>query len=144
MRKALRAHLIPTLSKCGFAGGASHCMRFRDGTQDLLSLQYWKYGGSFILEFGGRSRGPLRTSWGEVIAEDKLDVAYLAVTDRARLQDRLAPEEDTFAGFAFAGFGDDMNKYHALARRVAGLIPQVDAWLRTGELGPDITPFSGA
>lgn len=144
MRKALRRHLVPALDALGFCGGPSRFRRFREELQDLVSIQYWKYGGRFILEFGSRTRGPLHTSWGEVVAEDAVDVTYLPVGDRARLQDRRAPPDDLFGGFAFDGIGDDASGYDDLARHVAALLPQVDAWLRTGQAGPDIVPFREA
>ncbi|SDX45614.1 hypothetical protein [Thiocapsa roseopersicina] len=119
-------------------------MRLRDDALDLLSIQYWKNGGSFILEFGRRGRGPLQTAWGPVIPEESLDVVYLPVRDRARIQERDAPPDDTFAGFSFAGFGEDVAKYERLALRVARSFPQVDAWLSRREIGPDIARFIGA
>ncbi|MFB1486460.1 MULTISPECIES: hypothetical protein [unclassified Thiocapsa] len=71
-------------------------------------------------------------------------VAYLPVGDRARLQERDAPPDDIFAGFSFAGFGEDVTKYERLALRVASDLPQVDAWLSRREVGPDIAPFAVA
>ena len=144
MRKAFRKHLLPALAAAGFVGKSIHFMRLRDDSQDLLSIQYWKYGGSFILEFGRRGRGPLQTAWGPVIPEDSLDVAYLPVQDRAQIQERDAPPDDTFAGFRFAGFGEDVAKYDGLALRVASYLPQMEAWLSRREVGPDIAPFTGA
>lgn len=143
MRKALRRHLIPALAAAGFVGRSPRFMRLREDSQDLLSIQYWKYGGSFILEFGRRPRGPLATTWGPIIPEEKLDVAYLPVQDRARLQARNTPPEDTFAGFRFAGFGDDRDQYERLALRVTSCLPQVEAWLSRRELGPDLVTFGG-
>ncbi len=50
----------------------------------------------------------------------------------------------TFAGFSFAGFGEDVAKYERLALRVASDLPQVDAWLLRREVGPDTVPFAVA
>jgi hypothetical protein len=142
MRKALRKHLIPGLAAAGFAGKSIHFMRLSEESQDLLAVQYWKYGGSFILEFGRRARGPLHTSWGPVIPEEQLEVAYLPLADRARLQARDAAPDDLFAGFRFAGFGDDLARYERLAMRVTGHLPQVEAWLCRREVGPDVVRLS--
>lgn len=141
MRKALKRHVFPGLAALGFTGGPTHFRRLRSDTHDMLSVQYWKYGGSFILEFGRRERGPLHTTWGEVVAEDRLDVAYLAVQSRARLQERPEAAADTFAGFRFEGFGEDVARYDTLAARVSAMLPQVDAWLDGGVVGPDIHAF---
>ena len=144
MRRAFKRHLIPRLSSLGFAGKSSNFQRLTATAQDLLSIQYWKYGGSFILEFGRRQRGPLLTAWGEIVPEDALDVAYLPVSDRARLQERSEVSPELFGGFRFEGFGEDVHKYDALAIRVAAMLPQVDAWLARREVGPDVRPFGEA
>jgi hypothetical protein len=144
MRRAFKRHLIPRLTSLGFAGKSSNFERLTATTQDLLSIQYWKYGGSFILEFGRRERGPLLTAWGEIVPEEALDVAYLPLSDRARLQERPEVSREIFSGFRFEGFGEDVDKYDALARRLAGMLPQVDAWLTGRERGPDVRPFGEA
>lgn len=141
MRKALRRHLIPALARFGFVGKSSKFQRLLPEWQDLLAIQYYKYGGSFILEFGRRERGPLHTSWGELVPEEKLDVVYIFPSDRGRLQETEADARDVFAGFSFEGFGEDFSKYEALAIRVASLLPQVDAWLAQRVKGPNIHAF---
>jgi hypothetical protein len=138
MRKALKAHLLPAISALGFVGSANQYRRLRDDRQDLLAVQYWKYGGSFLLEFGHRPRGDLHTAWGDVVPEDRVTVVYLPVADRARLVDRGAADDDLFRGFRFDAFGDDGSTYDTLARHVTALLPQVDRWLRTGQVGPDL------
>jgi hypothetical protein len=142
MRKALRRHLLPALVRLGFTGTSVNFQRLRPETQDLLAIQYHKYGGSFILEFGRRGRGSLQTSWGPVVPEEKVEVIYLPVMARGRLQETpTAAGDDVFAGFSFQGFGEDQDSYHTLAERVATLLPQVDAWLSTGAKGPNIHTF---
>jgi hypothetical protein len=144
VRRALKRHLIPALSAIGFSGRSSEFQRLLGESQDLLCIQYWKNGGSFVLEFGRRERGPLHTTWGEVFPEDKVTVAHLPTVARARLEDRSAESGDLFFGFQFAGFGEDRPRYDALAQRVAALLPQVDAWLQTRDVGPDVRPYSDA
>ncbi|QIK37498.1 hypothetical protein GWK36_05340 [Caldichromatium japonicum] len=138
MRKALRRHLLPALAHLGFVGKSSKFQRLLPDWQDLLAIQYFRYGGSFILEFGRRERGPLSTSWGPVVPEEKLDVVYISPGERGRLQETEAEARDLFAGFSFEGFGEDFSKYEALAMRVATLLPQVDAWLSQRVKGPNI------
>ena len=142
MRKALRRHLLPALASLGFTGKSSKFQRLLPDSQDLLSIQYHKYGGSFILEFGRRERGPLHTTWGSVVPEEKLEVIYLLPTQRGRLQEAEAEGQDLFAGFSFQGFGEDTGKYEALASRVATLLPQVDAWLSSGTKGANLHAFT--
>ena len=141
MRKAIRRHLVPALAGIGFSGKSSNFQRLLPHHQDLLAIQYHKYGGAFILEFGRRERGHLQTSWGPIVPEDKLEVMYLLPTQRGRLQEAESQAQDLFSGFSFQGFGEDLGKYEALARRVAALLPQVDAWLATGSKGPNVHAF---
>jgi len=141
MRKAIKRYLLPALERLGFTGTSSKFQRLLPESQDLLAIQYHKYGGSFILEFGRRERGSLHASWGAVVPEEKLEVIYLPVTMRARLQETEVEADDGFAGFSFRDFGEDENKYDNLAKRLAGLLPQIDAWLSTGAKGPNVHTF---
>ena len=141
MRKALKRHWLPELARLGFAGNTSTFQRLEPDAQDLLSLQYWKYGGEFILEFARRTRGPFATSWGTVVLEEKMEVAYLNPLDRARLQQIEPLAGEHLRGFTFSAFGDDYSKYEELAVQVAALMPAVDAWLCHGELTEHIHPL---
>ena len=141
MRKAIRRHLVPALEGMGFTGKSSKFQRLLPDHQDLLTIQYHKYGGSFVLEFGRRERGPLHTSWGPVVPEEKLEVMYLLPTQRGRLQEGEAEAQDLFSGFSFQNFGEDSSKYQGLACRVASLLPQVDAWLSAGTRGTNVHAF---
>lgn len=140
MRKALKRHVVPALRALGFIGKTSKFQRLLPENQDLLSIQYNKYGGSFILEFGRRERGPLYTSWGPVIPEEKLEIIYLSPMHRGRLQE--AEAQELFSGFSFQDFGEDIGKYEALAIRVATLLPQIDIWLSMGRKGENIHAFT--
>ena len=141
MRKALRKQLVPALHSMGFTGTTSRFQRASAEWLDLLSIQYWKYGGQFILEFARRERGPLHTSWGETIPEEKLDVAYVDPAKRARLEQRGETAGEGFRGFQFREFGEDAERYQALASQVASLLPQVDQWLETRSAGSHIHAF---
>jgi len=140
LRKSLRKYLLPELREFGFIGKSSSFQRAGSEFLDLLSIQYWKYGGEFILEFARRSRGDLLTSWGVLVPESKLDVAYVSPLERARLI--MRPRASGFGGFIFGGFGGDAAPYDQLALHVASLLPQVDAWLTLGEVGENIAPLS--
>lgn len=141
MRKAMKRLLLPELARLGFVGKASTFQRLGEDFQDLLTIQYWKYGGEFILEFARRGRGPLTTSWQEVVPEARLDVAYVSPTDRGRLEQRGERAGQYLRGFDFSAFGEDTGKYEALASEVAALLPEVDAWLASGRVGPHIHAF---
>lgn len=138
MRRALKRYWLPEMARLGFAGKSSTFQRFDGDFQDLLTLQYWKYGGEFILEFARRPRGDFITSWGPVIPEEKLDVAYLNPLSRARLAQRGPAAGPNLQGFDFASFGEDTAKYEAMAQTLVALMPEVDEWLRSGRQGAHI------
>jgi hypothetical protein len=138
IRKAFKRHMLPGLASIGFVGRMPNFQRLFPDSQDLLTIQYHKYGGSFILEFGRRQRGSLQTSWGPLVAEEKVEVIYLPTNQRARLQEVESQASDLFAGFSFQHFDEDEQAYEALAIRVLGLLPQVDAWLSSGAKGPNV------
>ena len=138
MRSALKKVLLPELSRMGFTGTGSNFQRRSAQSLDLLSVQYWKHGGQFILEFARGKRGALKTSWGDVVQEEAIGVAHISPLQRARLQQTLETTEELFRGFKFSGFGEDPAKYTALANEVASLLPQVNAWLESGAAGENI------
>ena len=141
MRKALKRFWLPEMSRIGFVGKSSTFQRLGPEYQDLLSLQYWKYGGEFILEFARRARGPFVTSWGSVIPEEKLDVAYLSPTLRARLEQIGSTAGHCFRGFDFSSFDEDVAKYESLAKELVLYLPEVDDWLNHGRKGEHMSTF---
>ena len=138
MRKALKKVLLPELKAMGFVGTSSSFQRRTAEHLDLLDIQYWKYGGQFILEFARTKRGDLNTSWGEIVPEEKIGVAHMSPLKRARLQRTIEATEDLFRGFKFSDFGEDLDKYSALASQVASLLPQVNVWLEGGAAGENV------
>jgi hypothetical protein len=72
IRRAMKKSLLPALAVTGFSGTSSTFQRLIPEFQDLLAIQYHKYGVSFILDFGRRERGSLHTAWGAIVPEEKL------------------------------------------------------------------------
>jgi hypothetical protein len=140
MRKSLKKILVPALKETGFNGKGWNFQR-SSGSLDLLSVQFWKYGGQFILEAARQPRGDFHTSWGEVVPEAQVTVAHISPHKRARLE-----QLDTaaaFSWFTFQDFGDDQSRYDALARQVIELLPQLEHWLDTNEAGTHVRPLVG-
>jgi hypothetical protein len=135
MRRSFKRVLIPELSKLGFVMKAANFVRIEGDDLDLLSIQYSKFGGEFILEFARTMyRDPLT---GAVVPEHNMDVTGLGSDMRGRLQ-RPNKRPSQLNGFQFSGFGESVEKYDALATEVVMLLPQIDAWLRTGVVGTHI------
>ena len=136
MRRSLKRLLFPELSRLGFVRMGAGFARIEEDYLDLLSVQYSKYGGEFVLEFARTTyRDP---ATGAVVPEHKMDVTGLGFEMRARLEQRPKKHTSQLNGFQFSGFGDSSAKFDTLAAEVAALLPQVDSWLRTGTVGTHI------
>jgi hypothetical protein len=141
MRKSLKKHVIPRLHALGFDGSRSSFRRAAGQKLDLLEFHYWKYGGALIVEFARTERGDFSTSWGTVVPESQLTVAHISPLKRARLKSSIAGGKIPPGWFRFEHFGEDMERYDALAAELAALLPQADAWLREGRVGDRVAPF---
>ena len=141
MRKALKKGLLPQLASLGFSGKASEFRRNRESVLDLVSIQWGRYGGEFILEFGSSEAGPMKTSWGEIVPEEKITVAHLSVMKRARLAPLTPSPGLQLHGFFFGDFGEDIAEYDKLAKSVSAMLVQVVSWLEDGSIGPNVRPF---
>ena len=133
MASAIKSVLLPEIRRLGFGGsGVANFVRPIDAHRDFLSIQYWTYGGSFILEF---SRVP--ASW---VDPDSGEVPKRVFETDPLLRKRLIDTEQhkDFLGFSFKAFGSEQNQYDQLAASVVALLPQVEAWLESGVKGSNI------
>jgi hypothetical protein len=141
MRLALKKLLAPTIERCGFSGTFPHFRRKIDDELQLVTVLFWKYGGSFCLEFGRHPAGDRRLPWGDVVAEQKLEVVYVPLLERRRLQavggDHSMPEQ-------WFGYGKidpaDARSFVLLAHKVSHLFSQVDDWFLRRTVGPNLHP----
>ncbi len=133
MAASIKKVLLPALRQRGFGGsGVANFVRSSDAYRDFLSIQYWTYGGSFILEF---SRIP--ANW---VDPDSGEVPKRVFETDPLLRKRLIDTEQhrDFRGFSFKAFGSEQSRYDQLAASVVALLPQVEAWLESGTQGPNI------
>lgn len=133
MAIAIKNVLLPEIRRRGFDGsGVANFARSSGAHRDFLSIQYWTYGGSFILEF---SRVPANC-----VDPDSGEVPKRVFETDPLLRKRLIDTEQhkDFHGFSFKGFGSEQGQYDQLAVSVVALLPQVEAWLESGIKGPNI------
>ena len=141
MTQALKRELVPVLRAAGFPGTFPRFRRDRGQSIEFLSVQYDKAGTAFILEFGSHPPGPKATSWGELVPEDRLLLEHVPLDSRARLQARPGRMSLWDDWFQFGKFGQEAAAYSRLAASVAGMLPQVEAWLATRQSGPNVSPY---
>ena len=133
MAIAIKSVLLPEIRRLGFGGsGVANFVRSSEAHRDFLSIQYWTYGGSFILEF---CRVPV--TW---VDPDSSEVPKRVFETDPLLRRRLIDTEQhkDFRGFSFKAFGSEQGRYDQLADSVVALLPQVEAWLDSGIEGPNI------
>jgi hypothetical protein len=92
MIQALQEAVVPELRARGFRGSFPHFRRPCGDVVHLLSFQFNKYGGSFVVEVGRCSAQGLERS-GQRIPAEEMTVAYLRPAERLRLG-REASESD--------------------------------------------------
>ena len=79
----MQQHIIPWLLENGFTGEMPHFQRRRAHHLELLTFQFDRYGGGFVIELGKAPLGDFTVSNGEVIPESLLTPSY--VDDRVRI-----------------------------------------------------------
>jgi hypothetical protein len=121
MNAALKDIFIPALRAVGFKGSFPHFHRVSRDSLHLLTLQFDKWGGGFIIEIAKCPNKPFITSWGEAIPPVKITAHDLYTNQRHRIQPR--PESGVDSWFRF----DDGGVEDAAREAVANL-PQAEAW----------------
>jgi hypothetical protein len=142
IRAAMKKMFEPFIVNEGFTGKYPHFQRKESGSLQLLSVIYDKWGGGFVLEFAHHPTGALQTSWGTVVAEEDIDVAYTTPSSRARLvrtERGLGCYTDFFR---YEKIAESKEECEALVGFVIELFPQVNKWLREGDAGKNISLFS--
>src|SRR5262245_34082606 len=72
MIAALRDVVVPVLRDMGFSGSFPHFRRIRESQIDLLTFQFNRYGGSFVVEAACCASEGFTTHWGEHIPPQKV------------------------------------------------------------------------
>ena len=72
MIAALREVVLPTLRDMGFGGSFPHFRRIRDTQIDLLTFQFNRHGGSFVVEAAFCAPDGFTTHWGEHVPPKKV------------------------------------------------------------------------
>jgi hypothetical protein len=82
---AIKNVVVPELRERNFTGPFPHFRRLRPEQIDLLSFQFDKWGGGFVVEISKCDPGGVTMSWGEHISPKKVTAQHLVPNDRIRL-----------------------------------------------------------
>ena len=122
MDVALRGVVLPALRSIGFKGSMPHFRRVTADGIDLLTIQFDKWGGGFVVEIGRSAPDGYTMSWGKHIPPSKVTAHDLHPDQRIRIPPR--PDgADPWLRF------DDGQTQEA-AQSVVDALPAAEGWWR--------------
>ncbi|MFF2755883.1 DUF4304 domain-containing protein [Psychrobacillus sp. NPDC058041] len=106
MISSLKKIVIPTLREKGFKGSFPHFRRIKENKIDLLTFQFDRYGGGFVIEVAVCRPNGVTHHWGEKVPLNKVTAHDL--NNRPRLNcgewfryDASSSDEDIFDVIAY-------------------------------------------
>ena len=135
MIQALQTHVIPELRRRGFAGSFPHFRRPVDDAIHLLTFQFDKRGGGFVVEIAACPPAGVVVG-GEHVPPDR--VTAHSVARRLRLGARSEGQDHWFR---YDGLlrRFDPGRFVKLAEQVLSCIQnQAEPWWLTGLTGPNV------
>ncbi len=144
MIASLKEIVVPELRERGFRGSFPHFRRPTDRQIELLSFQFDKNGGGFVIVISRCPPGGITTSWGKEIPPGKVTAHDLHPDERQRLQplegggtdswfrfdSRARPSGGFVARFWKLLFSSNElpMSYDSVAQSVLPFLDQADAW----------------
>ena len=136
MIKSLQTRTVPRLRQLGFKGSFPHFRRLLADRTDLISFQFDKYGGGFIVELARAPSGDFQAYWGETVPAKKLKTYDLPPDERFRLGAKSA-EGDHWFRYDKGLFRRTLS-FDELSDRVSDLVrTQGEAWWTTNHQATD-------
>ncbi|WP_066553821.1 DUF4304 domain-containing protein [Croceicoccus bisphenolivorans] len=144
VRAAIRELLEPELVRLGFDGKYPEFHRLADGQWHGFAIRTDKYGGGFSTDM---ARSPFSEArYRRLLKSDPSQAGLPAIADhdrkqRARLWHEGEDGSDRHqwsSDFRYDDIRDDRDACRALVGRLVALLPEADAWLRTGKAGPHV------
>lgn len=121
MRVSLKNLLVPVLRERGFKGSLPHFRRAKNDQIDLLTVQFDRHGGGFVVEVAKCSPDGFTTHWGRHIPPNK--VTAWDLNKRHRLGAPVGGDH----WFRF----DDGTPTDKVARSVVAHLEEAELWWRT-------------
>jgi hypothetical protein len=121
MDSALKTHFAPALRQRGFKGSLPHFRRQRNNRVDLITIQFDRHGGGFVVEIASWSLDGFTTHWGKFIPALKLTAHDLHPNQRYRLG---CPGSSTDDWFRF----DQGVSPTAVAERLWDHLDEAERW----------------
>lgn len=124
MDAELKRTVVPALREKGFGGSFPHFRRISATGIDLLSFQFDKWGGGFVIEIARCAKEGLTTYWGKQILPQRVNAHDVDPDQRHRIQPRVGGGADSWFRF-------DTQSPENVAREVLQKLPVAEAWWRS-------------
>jgi Domain of unknown function (DUF4304) len=92
----LRGVVVPWLRAAGYKGSFPHLRRLYVETIDLLTFQFDRRGGGFIVEIARCPSSGLTTPWGKQIAPARVTAWDVHPNERTRIKPKLGSGTDSW------------------------------------------------
>ena len=99
MIAALREIVVPVLRDMSFRGSFPHFRRLRDTQIDLLTFQFSRWGGEFLIEVAFCQPGGFTTAWGKHVPAAKVSANDIHPAQRLRLGTHTPEPRDCWFRF---------------------------------------------
>lgn len=86
MISIIKKTVVPELRQRGFKGSFPHFRRINENKIDLMTFQFDRYGGGFVIEVGLCSSKGVPHNWGEKVPPNKVTAHDLPHNNRLRLK----------------------------------------------------------
>lgn len=125
MDNTLKKVVIPVLRVQGFKGSFPHFRRENENNIDLITFQFNKWGGSFVVELAICPINGATMSWGEQVPPNKVTVHH--INRRYRLGAKSGDEDGIWFNFEYVKTEED---YEKVASKVLDLLNTSDhSWI---------------
>lgn len=122
MSAALRERFVPALRVRGFKGSLPHFRRPAEGGIDLLTVQFDRSGGGFVIEISRCSPDGITTAWGKSISPDKVTAHDLHPRARHRIGSPGPGDDGRWFRY------DDGTPADVVADAAASMLEEADRW----------------
>jgi hypothetical protein len=130
MVKALRKTVVPQLRAMGFRGSFPHFRRSGSQQIDLLTFQFDKWGGGFVVEIAKCPVEGVIHPWGIIAGPTRVKVWDVHPGDRLRLQPRLGSSTGDWFRYDQQVRSEEDSELEDIARQVIPYLEIAEIWWR--------------
>jgi hypothetical protein len=137
MIRALKEIVVPTLRERGFKGSFPHFRRPLDTRIDLLSFQFDKWGGGFLIEISNCEPSGITTYWGEKISPKKVRAIDNHPDRRYRIKPGEEGSRDNWFRFDQYSIFKSSGRFNQVATSVLPYLEEAEDWWEHKLIDPD-------